>query len=127
MSIKKLEVGQTLWKVRVRLNTPRKKLKMVDKDGVTWYRYDKEFRDYSIVQWKIIGRIEYVIEGEIGTSGYEPDIPETLVHYSLESSEDGQEDFIDGYYEDEEYYLTWESAHERVVELKRRDHDISGA
>ena len=42
----------------------RKKISMIDENGIEWYRHDKPVRTYSIEEWSIVGRGEFSLEGQ---------------------------------------------------------------
>lgn len=118
-----LRIGQTLYHVRVTLNAlSRKKIRKVDNDGVTWYRYDKEIRDYNIEEWEVTGKITFLVEGELNSYSTYVD-EESRVEYALASSE-GDEAITNDFFNDDEFYLTREEAEARIAELQSRDREI---
>jgi hypothetical protein len=63
----KYNIGDKFWRVNKifnRLTGAQKKLKMVDADGVEWYRYDKDTVEFDIAIAEIVGIFKAVIEGE---------------------------------------------------------------
>jgi len=100
----------------------RKKIRKVDNDGVTWYRYDKEIRDYNIEEWEVTGKITFLVEGELNSYSTYVD-EESRVEYALASSE-GDEAITNDFFNDDEFYLTREEAEARIAELQSRDREI---
>ena len=62
----KYKIGDKFWRVNKifnRLTGNMKKLKMIDADGVEWYRYDKDSVDFDLIEVEIVGTFNAVIEG----------------------------------------------------------------
>ena len=63
----KYKIGDKFWCVRKEFNRLRghvNKIKMVDADGVEWFRYDKDVVDYDLSVVDVVGTFQAVIEGE---------------------------------------------------------------
>jgi len=63
----KYKIGDKFWRVNKifnRLTGAQKKLKMVDADGVEWYRYDKDTVEFDIAIAEIVGTFNAVVEGK---------------------------------------------------------------
>ena len=64
MSEQRYEIGAKIYRVAEKNNAfGRKKIYMVDKDGVEWYRYPTSLREYHIEHHTIIGRVLHQVEG----------------------------------------------------------------
>jgi hypothetical protein len=62
----KYAIGDKFWrvdKVFNRLTGQQKKLKMVDAEGIEWYRYDKDSFEFDLMEVEIVGTFNAVIEG----------------------------------------------------------------
>lgn len=62
----KYNIGDKFWRVNKQFNRntgAAKKIKMVDADGVEWYRYDKDVVEFDLKHVEIVGRFHVVIEG----------------------------------------------------------------
>ncbi len=62
----KYNIGNKFWRVNKifnRLTGVQKKLKMVDADGIEWYRYDKDSVDFDLMEVEIVGTFNAVVEG----------------------------------------------------------------
>ena len=66
-----IKIGDTLYNVKEVHNWfhgRSNKIKMVDEDGVEWFRYEKPNIEYVIESWEVIGKVTPMIEGEIEES-----------------------------------------------------------
>lgn len=62
----KLEFGDKIFHIIEDLNLmSRKKIVMVDNDGVEWYRYDKPTWSYSIKEYTYVGKYAPTTSGKI--------------------------------------------------------------
>lgn len=61
-----LYVGKLVYRLQI-VNTmkSRKKLTMVDANGVEWHRYDKEDWTYNILPMNICGSIKQIVHGVV--------------------------------------------------------------
>ncbi len=63
----KYKIGDKFWRVNKifnRLTGSQKKLKMVDADGVEWYRYDKDTVEFRLNEVEIVGTFHAIIKGK---------------------------------------------------------------
>ena len=61
-----MNIGQQYFKVEERNNfLGRTKLFFVDENGDKWSRYSKELWEYSIVPSRLIGKVEFVLMGNV--------------------------------------------------------------
>jgi len=59
-------IGDKLYFVNTKLNTfARQKIKMVDANGIEWYRYDKPVADITLETHTIVGSLEIKCHGEV--------------------------------------------------------------
>ena len=61
----KYKIGDKFWrvpKVFNRLTGTQKKLKMIDADGVEWYRYDKDSVEFDLIEVEIVGTFNAIVE-----------------------------------------------------------------
>lgn len=66
IDIRKVNVGDTLYRVmRINHFFSQQKIRMVDKDGIEWYRYDRDRFEYVIQNLKVIGKVTPTVEGDI--------------------------------------------------------------
>jgi len=66
-----IKIGDTLYRVEEVHNWIHgrsNKIKMVDEDGVEWFRYEKPNIEYVIESWEVIGKVTPMIEGEVEDS-----------------------------------------------------------
>ena len=62
----KYNIGDKFWRVNKvynRLSGVQKKIKMVDADGVEWYRYDKDTVEFDLKHVEIVGKFHAIVEG----------------------------------------------------------------
>lgn len=62
----KYKIGDKFWRVAKafnRLSGQANKVKMVDTNGVEWYRYDKDNISLDLMEVEVVGTYEPVIEG----------------------------------------------------------------
>lgn len=48
----------------------QKKLRMVDANGIEWYRYDKDRFEYVVETLTVVGKVTPIVEGEIDDNDY---------------------------------------------------------
>ena len=57
-------IGEKFWQVSITPIWNSEKIKMIDADGVEWYRYPNGKHKYTIDELEIVGRLFFRIEGE---------------------------------------------------------------
>jgi hypothetical protein len=120
VGVPEFEVGDRVYHVKITNNAfSRQKLKMVDSDGVEWYRYDKPIREYDIEEATVIGIVRYQVEGILADDTALS--TETAIEYSLEFDRSGYQMTTDEYYNDDEIYPSLEAAEARMKELQNAD------
>lgn len=66
IDFKKLRIGDKIFHIEEEFNSfSRKKIVMVDQEGLEWYRYDKQLRVYSIKEYACVGKCTPVIAGKV--------------------------------------------------------------
>jgi hypothetical protein len=71
-----LSFGDVVYAVKETNNAFRKKkIKMIDADGVEWSRYDREQWEYSVDELVYCGRVTFEVTGEVPVSeGHEEEM-----------------------------------------------------
>lgn len=106
----KLEFGDKIFHIVEDLNTlSRKKINMVDNDGIEWYRYDKPTWSYSIKEYTYVGKYAPTTFGKVMSDEVDAE------KYFVEA--DGEMDYLT-----EEYYTnSWfDSEEEAKSEMQRK-------
>ena len=68
-----IKIGDTLYRVTEVHNWifgRSSKIKMVDDEGVEWFRYEKPNVEYVVESWEVIGKVTPIIEGEVEDSDH---------------------------------------------------------
>lgn len=66
IQLSKLKFGDKIYVVDETNNSfIRKKTKMIDVNGIEWYRYDKDRWEYSIKEIFYCGKVTHIEEGEV--------------------------------------------------------------
>lgn len=91
-----------------------KKIRMVDAEGIEWYRYDKPRWTFSIEEIVYCGKVTFIEEGEVRfdedrETQYHFKYPNGQIHYEYNNEYD-----IDL----KEWFHTREEAEARIEELK---------
>lgn len=61
-----LQIGESVFQVVPTSNVfARKKILMVDDNGIEWYRYDKHRYTYSIKTHTYVGRADTIVQGRV--------------------------------------------------------------
>jgi hypothetical protein len=61
-----MNIGDKIYCISVTTNAfSRQKIKMVDADGIEWYRYDKPIVEISMETQTIVGKISVYTEGTV--------------------------------------------------------------
>ncbi len=64
IELTKLKFGDRVYVVNEKNNAfTKKKIEMTDEDGITWFRYDRDHWEYSIVELEYCGRVTFAEEG----------------------------------------------------------------
>jgi hypothetical protein len=114
----KYNIGDKFWRVNKifnRLTGAQKKLKMVDADGVEWYRYDKQNVEFQLTQAEIVGKYNAIVEGH--NMWYEDDYCGRYCMKIGDHLDEVWEDELDGEHcADSAYFQTKEDAEEYIKE-----------
>jgi hypothetical protein len=116
LEVEKLNFGDIVYAVKEQNNAfSKKKLRMVDSNGVEWFRYDRDHWEYSIEEIVYCGRVTYIEEGEVDFDIYRQE----ELHFKFP---DGQiyNDCIDSIIERKEWFHTYEEAEIYMKELKAK-------
>ena len=73
MKISEITLGQTVYRigeVRHWVDPTRKRLTMIDADGIEWHRYDSPTITYHIETLTVVGKATSVLEGEVDENEY---------------------------------------------------------
>jgi hypothetical protein len=112
----KLNLGDTIYVVNEKNNAfLKKRITMIDENGVEWVRYDRDHWEYSIAQIVYCGRVEFQEVGEVRFS----EDRQTELHFRFS---DGQihSDYLDDINECEEWFHTHGEAEAYIAELKQK-------
>lgn len=60
----KYNIGDKFWRVSVRTNWNSNKIRMIDADGIEWYRYPNGKNTYSVDELEIVGKMLHSFEGD---------------------------------------------------------------
>lgn len=114
LNIENLKFGDVVYIADEKNNAFLKnKIKMIDENGIEWFRYDLDNWEYSIKEIVYCGRVIYVEEGEVR---FDERRQEEL-HFKYA---DGQiyEEYIEDIEKLEEWFHTREEAEKCIEELK---------
>ena len=92
----------------------RNKITMIDDDGIEWHRYDRLSLEYYIVEWRVIGLVQYHVTGELVE--FADQVVDGEIWYHLRCIDTGADE---RYYSTDcdDIYMTRAAA---LVELKER-------
>ena len=119
IDLSKLQLGDVIYHIEsINSVFTRRKIKMIDADGVEWYRYDKPKWLYKIHEVMYVGTVVKICRGKLLQLDDHQD------EYYFEYKSSGN---IEYYFENDNYfeecYPTLEAAEQRVTELKEQDND----
>jgi hypothetical protein len=61
-----MNIGDSIYHLKTILNAfSRKKIKMIDEQGIEWYRYDKHVQEFELETHTIVGKISVIVEGAV--------------------------------------------------------------
>ena len=115
----RLQFGTVLYHVKeTNQYFSRDKIRMIDADGVEWYRYDRPPFTFTITEYMHTGTVIKIIKGTV------PNPLDYETEYHLEEAGTGNTEYweeSDSFFED--CYLTLEAAQQRINELKEEHKD----
>lgn len=115
LEVEKLKFGDVVYIVKEQNNAfSKKKLKMVDSDGVEWFRYDRDHWEYSIEEIVYCGRVTFIEEGEVRFN----EDRQTEHHFKYPSGHVFFE-FYDDVVEYQKWFHTREEAEDYIELLKK--------
>jgi hypothetical protein len=109
-----LPIYTVFYHVRKKCNSfnTNKKHTFVDEEGNTWHRYDKPVFEYVVREYKLLGRLKKVLEGQWDTE-YELE-----TEYVIDTQSSGVEDFFP---DENEFYTLDRSEAEAMAEQKNKE------
>jgi hypothetical protein len=116
LEVEKLKFGDVVYVVNEQNNAfSKKKIKMIDENGVEWFRYDRDHWEYSVNEIVYCGRVTYIEEGDVR---FDENRQEEL-HFKFP---DGQiySDYIEDVIECQEWFHTQQEA-EAYIELLKKE------
>lgn len=114
-----LNIGDTIYKVESTINAfTRRKMVLVDENGVEWYRYTKPSLTFSIESYTYVGRADVVVTGKI----IPEDVEETK--YFIEHEKEGMFYLHDRDVEDNVWFVSKDEAeHELTLRQEENGHN----
>jgi hypothetical protein len=116
INVNSLKFGDVIYIVDEKNNAfSKQKIKMVDKHGIEWFRYDLDNWEYSIKEIVYCGRVRHIEEGEVRFD----EARQEELHFKYS---DGQiyEEYIEDVEELEEWFHSREEA-EAYIELLKKE------
>lgn len=121
-NVLKYNIEEKFWRVIVRSSFDAKKIKMVDADGVEWYRYPDGRNTYIIDEVEIVGRLFFRIEGESALWEEEEYVGRYAIRVNNQFLEEAYEDDFDSdRVYPAAYFCTREEAEAYVAEMKVKE------
>lgn len=119
IDLSKLQFGDVIYHIEhINSILTRHKIKMIDANGVEWYRYDRPTWLYKIHELMYVGSVVKICRGKITN----PEDQQDEYHFEYKSSGN-----VEYYFENDPYfddcYPSLEAAQQRVKELEEQDHD----
>lgn len=118
--------GQKIYSVQYTSNMFRKKLSMKDENGHTWWRYEKDVREYIIKEFTYVGKRVEVDFGETHNDDRE------LLDFNMLFFRDEEDGLVKAVYgsfpgrlSEEGTFDNMEDALEFVEKLKKRDENAN--
>lgn len=116
---KDIKFGDIIYVVETKNNAfNNKKIRMLDDDGVEWYRYEKPHREYQIIEIVYCGKVTFIEEGEVRFD------EDRQIEYHFKYP-DGS--IYSAYKEDIEFYDGWfskKSEAEEYIEEEKKSIDF---
>lgn len=111
-------IGDKYWVLSVSKNWNSEKIKMVDSNGVEWYRYPEDQNNYRIDELEIVGKLYHRIEG-IGSIWYEEEfVDRYCVRMNDEHLDEVYQEDLDNTRNYPYYFRSREEAEAKIAELK---------
>lgn len=111
-------IGEKFWVLSVSKNWNSEKIKMVDSNGVEWYRYPEGQNNYRIDELEIVGKLYHRIEG-VGSIWYEEEfVDRYCVRMNGEHLDEVYQEDLDNTRNYPYYFRSREEAEAKIAELK---------
>jgi hypothetical protein len=111
-------IGEKYWVLSVSKNWNSEKIKMVDSNGVEWYRYPEGQNNYRIDELEIVGKLYHRIEG-VGSIWYEEGfVDRYCVRMNGEHLDEVYQEDLDNTRNYPYYFRSREEAEAKIAELK---------
>lgn len=108
----RLNIGDTVFLADETCNAfTKQKIKMVDADGIEWFRYDRDNWSYSITEVTFCGYVNVVFVGEVNSDA------ENELHFKYPNGKIYDE-YEKEIYNDKDWFHTREEAEAYIEELK---------
>jgi len=111
-------IGDKFWVLSVMKNWNSNKIKMVDAEGIEWYRYPDGKNTYKIDELEVVGKLYHRIEG-IGSIWYEEEfVDRYCIRVNGEHLDEVYQEDSDGNHGYPYYFRSREEAEAKIAELK---------
>lgn len=111
-------IGEKFWVLSVSKNWNSEKIKIVDSNGVEWYRYPEGQNNYRIDELEIVGKLYHRIEG-VGSIWDEEEFDDRYcVRMNGEHLDEVYQEDLDNTRNYPYYFRSREEAEAKIAELK---------
>lgn len=111
-------IGDKFWVLSVMKNWNSNKIKMVDAEGIEWYRYPDGKNTYKIDELEVVGKLFLNIEGEGSLWCEEEYVDRYAVRVNGDHIDEVWQEDLDGERGYPYYFRSREEAEAKIVELK---------
>lgn len=115
------QIGEKFWVLSVTKNFNSEKIKMVDSEGIEWYRYPDGKNTYKIDELEVVGKLTFNIEGEGSLWCEEEYVDRYAVRVNGDHLDEVWQDDLDGERGYAYYFRSREEAEAKVAELKAEE------
>ena len=114
-------IGEKFWVLSVSKNWNSEKIKMIDEDGIEWYRYPEGQNNYKLDELEIVGKLYHRIEG-VGSIWYEEEfVDRYCVRMNGEHLDEVYQEDLDNTRNYPYYFRSREEAEAKIAELKAKE------
>lgn len=114
-------IGDKFWVLRVNKNWNSNKIKMVDDEGIEWYRYPDGKNTYKIDELEVVGKLFFNIEGEGSLWCEEEYVDRYAVRVNGDHLDEVWQEDLDGERGYPYYFRSREEAEAKIAELKAEE------
>ena len=114
-------IGDKFWVLSVMKNWNSNKIKMVDAEGIEWYRYPEGKNTYKIDELEVVGKLFFNIEGEGSLWNEEEYVDRYAVRMNGEHLDEVWQEDLDGERGYPYYFHSREEAEAKIAELKAKE------